>query len=75
MKKFEALEFDPRVFRRRQGTPDPDGRCIVYWMQRSQRAHDNPALNVAIQAGNLLGKPVLVFFQLLHRAHHANLRH
>jgi deoxyribodipyrimidine photo-lyase len=44
-------------------------------MQRSQRARDNPALNVAIEAGNLLKKPVIVFFQLLRRSRRANLRH
>src|SRR5262249_23107935 len=32
-------------------------------------------LNVAIQAGNVLKKPVLVFFGLTWNAHHANLRH
>ena len=31
--------------------------------------------NVAIQAGNVLKKPVLVFFGLTPKAHHANLRH
>jgi deoxyribodipyrimidine photo-lyase len=44
-------------------------------MRRSQRASDNPALNVAIQAGNVLNKPVVVFFGVTRRAHHANLRH
>ena len=44
-------------------------------MQRAQRATDNAALTAAIQAGNLLGKPVAVFFQLVPRSHHANLRH
>jgi deoxyribodipyrimidine photo-lyase len=75
MKTLEAMELNPRVFPRRPGALDPEGRCVVYWMQRSQRARDNPALNTAIEAGNLLGKPVVVFFQLLPRAHHANLRH
>jgi deoxyribodipyrimidine photo-lyase len=31
-------------------------------MQRSQRGIDNPALNVAVEAGNALHKPVVVFF-------------
>ena len=48
---------------------------MVYWMQRAQRAVDNPALTAAINAGNCLGKPVVVFFQLVPHAHHANLRH
>jgi deoxyribodipyrimidine photo-lyase len=75
MKHLDALLDDPRLTTRRSGAPDPDGRCVVYWMQRAQRASDNPALNTAIEAGNRLGKPVVVFFQLLPHSHHANLRH
>ena len=75
MKDLIALGLEPRITMHSAGCPDPKGRCVVYWMQRSQRAVDNPALNVAIRAGNLLGKPVVVFFQLVPRSHHANLRH
>ncbi|MGE5302476.1 MAG: deoxyribodipyrimidine photo-lyase [Alphaproteobacteria bacterium] len=75
MNEVEILSRDPRVTVRRGGAPDPDGTCVVYWMQRAQRATDNPALTAAIQAGNVLGKPVVVFFQLVPRSHHANLRH
>ena len=39
---------------RRQGEPDSNGRCVVYWMQRAQRALDNPALDLAVEAANLL---------------------
>jgi len=62
MDSLEKLSCQPRVTVRRAGPPDPDGSCVVYWMQRSQRALDNPALDVAVQAGNLLSKPVVVFF-------------
>jgi deoxyribodipyrimidine photo-lyase len=75
MQGLDALEFDPRVTRRRIGPPDSGGRCVVYWMQRSQRAFDNPALNLALDVGNLLHKPVVVYFQLVPRSRHANLRH
>jgi len=75
MKLLDSLLGDPRVTVRHSGAPDPNGSCVVYWMQRAQRAVDNPALSAAIQAGNLLGKPVVVFFQLVPRSHHANLRH
>ena len=34
---------------------DPEGRAVVYWMQRAQRAVDNPALDYAIHAANALG--------------------
>ncbi len=75
MDELEKLEIDPRVFRRTSGQPDFDGSCIVYWMQRTQRARDNAALNVAIEAGNLLRKPVVTLFALRPHAHHANWRH
>ena len=57
----EQIETDPRVVRRGPGVPDPDGRCVVYWMQRAQRAVDNPALDTAMDVGNALGQPVVVF--------------
>ena len=72
---FEAATGDPRVRVRRSGVPDPDGRCVVYWMQRAQRAADNPALDIAIEAGNALKKPVVVFFGLHAFVERANLRH
>jgi hypothetical protein len=39
------------------GEPDSDGKCVVYWMQRAQRAIDNPALDLAVTLGNELRKP------------------
>ena len=44
-------------------------------MQRTQRALDNPALEVAVQAANLLRKPCVVFFAPVPFYPHANLRH
>ena len=44
-------------------------------MQRAQRALDNPALEVAVQAANPLGKPCVVFFAPVPFYPHANLRH
>jgi deoxyribodipyrimidine photo-lyase len=41
-----------------------DGRWVLYWMQRSQRAEDNPALETAVRRANELGLPVLVAFGL-----------
>jgi len=71
----ESLAGDPRVTVRTKGRPDSAGRCVVYWMQRSQRAADNHALTVAIRAANHLEKPLVVFFGLIPYAHHANYRH
>ncbi len=74
MRNPEELAEDARVTIRRGGAPDTKGRCVVYWMQRAQRAQDNPALNVAIAAANLLGKPVVVFIGLVPFYPNANLR-
>jgi deoxyribodipyrimidine photo-lyase len=69
------LASQPRVQVRRGGAPLRGGRCVVYWMQRAMRIVDNPALDVAIDAGNLLGLPVVVFFSVIPNYPNANLRH
>ena len=75
MDGLKSITADPRVNVRRDGVPDRKGRCVVYWMQRSQRSVDNPALEVAVKAANLLGKPCVVFFAPVPFYPHANLRH
>ncbi len=55
---------EPRVRVAREGEVDPEGRCVLYWMQRSQRGLDNPALDLAIALGNGLKLPVLAAFGL-----------
>jgi deoxyribodipyrimidine photo-lyase len=56
VRELETISSNPRVRVRRAGTPDPDGTCVVYWMQRSQRGVDNPALDIAVEAANALGQ-------------------
>jgi deoxyribodipyrimidine photo-lyase len=73
--ELERLSDNPRVNVRRAGVPDGDGKCVVYWMQRAQRALDNPALEVAVEAANLLLLPCLVFLAPVPFYPHANLRH
>jgi deoxyribodipyrimidine photo-lyase len=75
MPGLAMLTEDPRVAVRRAGAPNAEGTCVVYWMQRAQRGVDNPALNVAVAAGNALGKPVVVFFAPVPFYPNANLRH
>jgi deoxyribodipyrimidine photo-lyase len=76
----ETLKPDPlaaykdRVTIRRPGPSASDARCVVYWMQRAQRAHDNPALDLAVELGNALGLPIVVFFGVVPYPA-ANLRH
>ena len=69
------LADDPRIQVRRPGLPRPEGKCIVYWMQRAMRIHENPALDVAIDAANLLGLSVVVFVAVIPNYPNANLRH
>jgi deoxyribodipyrimidine photo-lyase len=66
---------DARVTVRREGAPDPDGRCVVYWMQRAQRGVDNHAVDLAVKVANLLGLPLVVYFAGISNFPHANLRH
>jgi deoxyribodipyrimidine photo-lyase len=75
MDELTRLSQDPRVTVRRSGPPDPEGTCVVYWMQRAQRGIDNPALDVAVDAANLLRKPVVVFFAPVPFYPNANLGH
>ncbi|HJX51600.1 MAG TPA: deoxyribodipyrimidine photo-lyase [Polyangia bacterium] len=73
--QFEKLCQHPRVRVRKAGEPNPQGRAVVYWMQRAQRAADNPALDIAVHAANALGKPLVVLLTLVPFYPGANLRH
>jgi deoxyribodipyrimidine photo-lyase len=65
MTPLDRITHDPRVTVRRPGPPNAEGAGVVYWMQRAQRAADNPALETAIRAANALDVPVIVYFQLV----------
>jgi len=51
------------------------GLYVLYWMQQSQRAEYNHALEYAVQLANSLGQGVLVGFGLTEDYPEANLRH
>jgi len=72
--ELAKLADQSRVLVRRSGPPRK-GKCVVYWMQRAMRILDNPALDVAIEAGNSLALPVVVFFSVIPNYPNANLRH
>jgi deoxyribodipyrimidine photo-lyase len=72
--ELAALANQPRVLVRRGGTPRRDGKCVVYWMQRAVRVMENPALDVAIETGNVLGLPVVIYFGVIPNYPNANLR-
>jgi len=55
--------------------PERVGDYVLYWMQQSQRAGFNPALEAAVAEANRLGIPVLVGFGLTDAYPEANARH
>lgn len=68
------LLSDPRVTVRRGGAFRPGAACVLLWMQRAQRASDNPALATAIRIGNRLGLPVVAFLGFMPHYPRATLR-
>jgi len=52
-----------------------NGLYVLYWMQQSQRAEYNHALEYAIQQANALHQPVVVCFGLMADYPESNLRH
>lgn len=59
--------FEKRLLHLNTRPVDAGGDCVIYWMQRSQRASDNPALNLTVDLANDLAKPVVVYFGLFDR--------
>lgn len=59
----------------RNEKPIQKGKFVLYWMQASQRAEWNHALEYAILRANELKQPLLVFFGLTESFPEANLRH
>jgi len=57
------------------GEPARDGAYVLYWMQQSQRASGNPALEFAIREANARKLPVVVGFGLTDDYPEANARH
>jgi deoxyribodipyrimidine photo-lyase len=55
---------------------DPErASYVLYWMQQSQRAEHNPALEYAVQLANQHQRPLLVAFGLTSNYPEANARH
>ena len=51
------------------------GAFVLYWLRTAQRAHENPALDAALAAGDALGLPVFVYHALSERYPYASDRH
>jgi len=52
-----------------------DGDYVLYWMQHTQRSHDNKALDEAVDIANRLKKPLTVLFVVDSDYPDANERH
>ena len=65
----------PERVRTLNGEPVREGGWVLYWMQQSQRAETNPALEHAVRRANGLGLPLVVAFGLTDGWPGANLRH
>ncbi|HJL16337.1 MAG TPA: FAD-dependent oxidoreductase [Sandaracinaceae bacterium LLY-WYZ-13_1] len=55
-------------------TPRPP-RFVLYWMRTALRAHENPALDVALHLARALGVPAFVYRALSERYPYASDRH
>ncbi|MCX8118387.1 MAG: deoxyribodipyrimidine photo-lyase [Desulfobacterota bacterium] len=55
--------------------PIRKGQYVLYWMQASQRAEENHALEYAISKADELDQPLVVFFGITDRFPEANERH
>ncbi len=53
----------------------PDGEYVLYWMQSTQRLHENWALRAAIRAADKVGKPLVIHQGLDPTYPHASDRH
>lgn len=75
MPSTDQLQVEPARISDLNDRPVRKGTWVLYWMQQSQRADDNPALEVAIDEANRLNLPVLAVFGLTDGYPEANLRH
>jgi photolyase PhrII len=55
--------------------PHAAGTFVLYWMRTAVRAHENPALDVALTMGARLGVPVFIYHALSERYPFASDRH
>jgi deoxyribodipyrimidine photo-lyase len=66
---------EDRLRRLNNAPPDRKGTYVLYWMQQSQRAEANPALEYAVGAANAMNQGLIVGFGLMAEYPEANQRH
>jgi deoxyribodipyrimidine photo-lyase len=67
--------IEPERLKQLNGAPERDGDYVLYWMQQSQRAAFNPALEAAVACAARRNLPALVGFGLTDEYPDANARH
>lgn len=72
---MRAGTVEPERIQPLNDLPARGGKYVLYWMQQSQRAHFNPAIEYAIGRANELKLPLLVVFGLMDDYPEANARH
>ncbi|MBK8006460.1 MAG: deoxyribodipyrimidine photo-lyase [Gemmatimonadetes bacterium] len=70
----DATGTPDRLYLPPDARPRSGGEFVLYWLQATFRAHDNFALNFAIEQADALGVPVLVYHGLRHDYPWANAR-
>ena len=61
-----TVVHEHRIHAAGEPSPRSGGEMVLYWMQTTQRAHQNFALDYAVEQANRLGLPVLVYHGLRH---------
>ena len=71
------LHLSERVLRPTLSVPAANlhGRYVLYWARTALRAHENPALDVAVLVASALGIPIFVYHALAERYPFASDRH
>ena len=59
---LRSLAEDARITVRRGGALGRGCKCVVYWMERAQRGHDNHGVDVAVAVAKALGLPLVVLY-------------
>ncbi|RPJ53574.1 MAG: deoxyribodipyrimidine photolyase [Acidobacteria bacterium] len=72
---MEPTDIPPDRVQRLNQQPITKRRYVLYWMQHSQRAEWNHALEYAVDQANLMRQPVLVCFGITEDYPEANVRH
>jgi deoxyribodipyrimidine photo-lyase len=70
-----SVDIEDSRIRHLNDRPWRKGRFVLYWMQQSQRAEANHALEYAVRQANRIGQRVVVVFGLFAGYPEANLRH